>query len=189
MPTLTRNTMGSIAGGSRGTPVAPHIEPNTACDDFNAFANDSGNDYDDDDSDTTVQLQVDQPTSSVVCADQNAGKLAATIQPPNFDEKSTSTLNDHSSIQMDPNDEMNDKPYGSTARFCPPDDCPICFDFFADPITLQCRHSFCRACLLECTRLAPNGQSCPLCRQSLALDNLFTVACDASLQDQVHTML
>lgn len=42
--------------------------------------------------------------------------------------------------------------------------CSICLDFFFEPLTLQCCHSFCRVCLLQSTRLAPDGRSCPQCR-------------------------
>ena len=42
--------------------------------------------------------------------------------------------------------------------------CSICLDFFFEPLTLKCRHSFCRVCLLQSTKLAPDGRSCPQCR-------------------------
>jgi len=185
MPTLTRNALGSIAGGSRGTPVAPHNEPNTACDEFGVFANNSSDDYDNN-SGTAVEVQINQSDLPFAHADETAGTFAKASHPPNFNEKSTSTLDNHSSTQLDVDDEMKDKTNGIRATSCPPDDCPICFEFFADPITLQCRHSFCRACLLECTLLAPNGQCCPLCRQSLADDNFLTTACNTKLQKQVE---
>ena len=42
--------------------------------------------------------------------------------------------------------------------------CSICLDFFFEPLTLQCSHTFCRVCLLQSTKLAPDGRSCPQCR-------------------------
>eukprot|EP01051_Picozoa_sp_SAG22_P004493 SAG22_NODE_243_length_14055_cov_3.073015_1_plen_167_part_00 len=40
--------------------------------------------------------------------------------------------------------------------------CPICLTFLCDPLTLQCSHSFCRVCVMQSTRLSPDGRSCPL---------------------------
>ncbi len=42
--------------------------------------------------------------------------------------------------------------------------CAICLEPYVEPLTLQCGHSFCRACLLQSTKLAPDGRSCPQCR-------------------------
>lgn len=42
--------------------------------------------------------------------------------------------------------------------------CSICLEFYFEPLTLQCGHSFCRVCLLQSTKLAPDGRSCPQCR-------------------------
>ena len=37
-------------------------------------------------------------------------------------------------------------------------ECPVCVSFLVEPLTLDCGHSFCRACLLQSTRLAPDGR-------------------------------
>ena len=42
--------------------------------------------------------------------------------------------------------------------------CSICLDILYEPLTLQCGHTFCRVCLLQSTKLAPDGRSCPQCR-------------------------
>ncbi|XP_051899743.1 nuclear factor 7, ovary-like [Pristis pectinata] len=42
--------------------------------------------------------------------------------------------------------------------------CPICLDFFTDPVSPECGHNFCRSCITRCwEREARN--SCPECRE------------------------
>ncbi|RXM93098.1 E3 ubiquitin-protein ligase TRIM50 [Acipenser ruthenus] len=42
--------------------------------------------------------------------------------------------------------------------------CPICLEVFAEPLMLQCGHSYCKSCLSSMT-LDPYGQlRCPVCR-------------------------
>ncbi|XP_048472525.1 zinc-binding protein A33-like [Rhincodon typus] len=40
--------------------------------------------------------------------------------------------------------------------------CPICLDFFTDPVMLECGHNFCRSCIFRCWK---NKMNCPECRQ------------------------
>ncbi|XP_051899478.1 uncharacterized protein LOC127585820 [Pristis pectinata] len=42
--------------------------------------------------------------------------------------------------------------------------CPICMDFFTDPVLLECGHNFCRSCITQCWERT-NGNSCPECRE------------------------
>ncbi|XP_051899482.1 uncharacterized protein LOC127585825 [Pristis pectinata] len=42
--------------------------------------------------------------------------------------------------------------------------CPICLDFFTDPVSLQCGHNFCRSCITRCWESAQRN-SCPECRE------------------------
>ncbi|XP_060706769.1 nuclear factor 7, brain-like isoform X1 [Hemiscyllium ocellatum] len=49
--------------------------------------------------------------------------------------------------------------------------CPICLDFFTDPVILDCEHNFCRSCI---TRSWGDRErnSCPECRQEIPDRNL-----------------
>uniref|UniRef100_A0A4W3JN45 Uncharacterized protein n=1 Tax=Callorhinchus milii TaxID=7868 RepID=A0A4W3JN45_CALMI len=53
--------------------------------------------------------------------------------------------------------------------------CSVCLEIFADPVTLQCGHCFCRACI---TRYwgRPGVRRCPHCRQSFTEGDLSVVA-------------
>ncbi|XP_072887458.1 E3 ubiquitin-protein ligase TRIM39-like [Hemitrygon akajei] len=42
--------------------------------------------------------------------------------------------------------------------------CPICLDFFTDPVSLECGHNFCRSCITQCWEGEENN-SCPECRE------------------------
>ncbi|XP_027713266.1 tripartite motif-containing protein 64-like [Vombatus ursinus] len=43
--------------------------------------------------------------------------------------------------------------------------CSICRSYFSEPVTLECGHSFCRACLCWSWRIGAPAFSCPKCRQ------------------------
>ncbi|XP_032903225.1 zinc-binding protein A33-like isoform X1 [Amblyraja radiata] len=42
--------------------------------------------------------------------------------------------------------------------------CPICLDFFTDPVSLECGHNFCRSCITQCWE-REGRNSCPECRE------------------------
>ncbi|XP_062950919.1 putative tripartite motif-containing protein 49B [Cynocephalus volans] len=42
--------------------------------------------------------------------------------------------------------------------------CSVCMNYFIDPVTIGCGHSFCRPCLCMCWEEAPHPPSCPVCR-------------------------
>mmetsp|Transcript_149921 Transcript_149921/g.481707 ORF Transcript_149921/g.481707 Transcript_149921/m.481707 type:complete len:292 (+) Transcript_149921:75-950(+) len=64
-------------------------------------------------------------------------------------------------------------------------ECPICLVFLCEPLTIGCRHSFCRVCLLESTRLSPAGRACPLCRAAVDIRNPADHPVDQELEDSV----
>ncbi|XP_038671642.1 zinc-binding protein A33-like isoform X2 [Scyliorhinus canicula] len=49
--------------------------------------------------------------------------------------------------------------------------CPICLDFFTDPVSLECGHNFCRSCITQCWEKKERN-SCPECRQEFPERNL-----------------
>ena len=63
--------------------------------------------------------------------------------------------------------------------------CSICLDFYFEPLTLKCGHTFCRACLLQSTKLAPDGRSCPQCRALIAIADPLTHPADAAITASV----
>ncbi|GCC45495.1 hypothetical protein chiPu_0029698, partial [Chiloscyllium punctatum] len=49
--------------------------------------------------------------------------------------------------------------------------CPICLDFFTDPVILDCEHNFCRSCITQSWE-RQEINSCPECRQEFPDRNL-----------------
>ncbi|CAN4116553.1 unnamed protein product [Withania somnifera] len=52
-------------------------------------------------------------------------------------------------------------------------ECPICLESADDPVLTPCAHRMCRECLLSSWR-TPAGGLCPICRQMLKKQDLFT---------------
>ncbi|KAM8815845.1 tripartite motif-containing protein 6 isoform 2-T2 [Rhynchonycteris naso] len=54
--------------------------------------------------------------------------------------------------------------------------CPICLELLTEPLSLDCGHSFCQACITENSKESLTGQdgegSCPVCQASYQLRNL-----------------
>ncbi|XP_078073456.1 nuclear factor 7, brain-like [Mustelus asterias] len=49
--------------------------------------------------------------------------------------------------------------------------CPVCLDFFIDPVILDCGHNFCRSCITQCWE-KKEIKSCPECREEFSETNL-----------------
>ncbi|XP_072890264.1 zinc-binding protein A33-like [Hemitrygon akajei] len=45
--------------------------------------------------------------------------------------------------------------------------CPICLDFFTNPVILECGHNYCRSCITRCWEREERN-SCPECREEIA---------------------
>ncbi|XP_037770910.2 LOW QUALITY PROTEIN: E3 ubiquitin-protein ligase TRIM39-like [Chelonia mydas] len=50
--------------------------------------------------------------------------------------------------------------------------CPVCLEYFTDPVTLECGHNFCRACITQCWEGPDTAASCPQCRETVQPGNL-----------------
>ncbi|XP_074827452.1 zinc finger protein RFP-like [Natator depressus] len=50
--------------------------------------------------------------------------------------------------------------------------CPLCLEYFTDPVTLECGHNLCRACIAQCWEGPDTAASCPQCRETVQQGNL-----------------
>ncbi|XP_065420658.1 zinc finger protein RFP-like [Chrysemys picta bellii] len=50
--------------------------------------------------------------------------------------------------------------------------CPVCLEYFTEPVTLECGHNFCRACISQCWEGSDTAASCPQCRETMQQRNL-----------------
>eukprot|EP01095_Lingulamoeba_sp_RSL-Kostka_P000151 TRINITY_DN1025_c0_g1_i2.p1 TRINITY_DN1025_c0_g1~~TRINITY_DN1025_c0_g1_i2.p1 ORF type:complete len:294 (+),score=98.19 TRINITY_DN1025_c0_g1_i2:143-1024(+) len=73
------------------------------------------------------------------------------------------------------------------------DVCPLCIDFFDDPISLPCNHDFCLECLqmIRKERTNENGKKeayiqCPLCREETVFDIKDTTFKDLKRNDDLR---
>ncbi|CAM5171758.1 unnamed protein product [Eretmochelys imbricata] len=50
--------------------------------------------------------------------------------------------------------------------------CPICLEYFQDPVIIDCGHNFCRGCISRCWEGSDSEVSCPQCRETAQQRNL-----------------
>ncbi|XP_032639841.1 zinc finger protein RFP-like isoform X3 [Chelonoidis abingdonii] len=50
--------------------------------------------------------------------------------------------------------------------------CPICGEYFKDPVVIDCGHSFCHVCISQCWEGLDTSFSCPQCRETAEQRNL-----------------
>uniref|UniRef100_A0A8C3XM38 RING-type domain-containing protein n=1 Tax=Chelydra serpentina TaxID=8475 RepID=A0A8C3XM38_CHESE len=51
--------------------------------------------------------------------------------------------------------------------------CPICLEYFKDPVIIDCGHNFCRTCITQCWEglhweIEEEGVFCPQCRKKFS---------------------
>ncbi|XP_060707187.1 LOW QUALITY PROTEIN: zinc-binding protein A33-like [Hemiscyllium ocellatum] len=65
--------------------------------------------------------------------------------------------------------------------------CPICLDFFTDPVTLECGHNFCRSCITQSWKNM-RVNSCPQCRERFPERNLRVNRALANLTEETRNL-
>ncbi|XP_072115452.1 nuclear factor 7, brain-like isoform X2 [Mobula birostris] len=65
--------------------------------------------------------------------------------------------------------------------------CPICLDFFTEPVSLECGHYFCRSCITRCWEREEKN-SCPECREEFADCTLRVNRVLANLSEKVRKL-
>nr|XP_025034860.1 zinc finger protein RFP-like [Pelodiscus sinensis] len=74
--------------------------------------------------------------------------------------------------------------------------CPVCLEYFTDPVITACGHNFCRACLSWCREGPSPANRCPQCRAPVQqgplgpnrqLANVVELVKQLSLQKQTET--
>ncbi|XP_043533799.1 nuclear factor 7, brain-like [Chiloscyllium plagiosum] len=65
--------------------------------------------------------------------------------------------------------------------------CPICLDFFTDPVSLDCAHNFCRSCITQSWE-KQEINSCPECRQEFPDRTLRGSWALANLAEKARTL-
>ncbi|XP_072094764.1 zinc-binding protein A33-like [Mobula birostris] len=65
--------------------------------------------------------------------------------------------------------------------------CPICLDFFTDPVSLECGHNFCRSCITRCWEREERN-SCPECREVFADRTLRANRALANLTNKIQNL-
>ncbi|XP_039358169.1 zinc finger protein RFP-like [Mauremys reevesii] len=50
--------------------------------------------------------------------------------------------------------------------------CPVCLEYFTEPVSVECGHNFCRACISQCWEGSDTAASCPQCRETVQQGNL-----------------
>ncbi|XP_072115223.1 zinc-binding protein A33-like [Mobula birostris] len=66
--------------------------------------------------------------------------------------------------------------------------CPICLDVFTDPVSLECGHHFCAACISQVWERVSGDVSCPQCRQVFTQRNTRPAHILSNVAEQVRQL-
>ncbi|XP_032998496.1 zinc finger protein RFP-like [Lacerta agilis] len=59
----------------------------------------------------------------------------------------------------------------TTTSFYDEATCPVCLDYFKDPVTVDCGHNFCQACITQYLEQSEADPSCPQCTEKVKPNN------------------
>ncbi|XP_059495369.1 LOW QUALITY PROTEIN: zinc-binding protein A33-like [Stegostoma tigrinum] len=65
--------------------------------------------------------------------------------------------------------------------------CPICLDYFTDPVSLECGHNFCRSCITQSWE-KKTINSCPECREKFTGGNFRVNRALANLAEKIRNL-
>ncbi|XP_043938365.1 zinc-binding protein A33-like [Protopterus annectens] len=66
--------------------------------------------------------------------------------------------------------------------------CPICLDFYKDPVRLECEHNFCRACISSYWKNSESIYTCPQCKEIFPQLQLKSNRLLASIVERVRQL-
>ncbi|XP_053154335.1 zinc finger protein RFP-like [Hemicordylus capensis] len=56
---------------------------------------------------------------------------------------------------------------GTLRELCDETTCPICLEYFTDPVIIDCGHIFCQACITQCWSKSDTDTCCPQCKETV----------------------
>ncbi|XP_032903308.1 zinc-binding protein A33-like isoform X1 [Amblyraja radiata] len=97
-----------------------------------------------------------------------------------------SSLQSESRLQQEANANMASQLF-QTDSFTEDLNCSVCLDFFTEPVSLDCGHTFCRRCITLYWEES-NKKSCPECREEFEEKNFSTNWALANLAQKTRTL-
>ena len=72
----------------------------------------------------------------------------------------------YNNLNENEEESVSNEQYMSLTKYYKVIECPICFGFTNDNITLKCNHSYCNDCLYKWVK-TENKKTCPTCRKNI----------------------
>lgn len=111
----------------------------------------------------------------------NASPVASDLGPPVVIKTAAAVSTPSPSVSLVRPEELSDSDEVPV--------CPICMEFYCEPLRTTCNHTFCRLCLLMTTRLSANGRACPMCRRPISMRDPAVEPEDPTLSEAVHRLV